>query len=133
VSRRPPPPPPSGADRRRHPRIELIASVEIARGDEVFVMTATNVSMGGVFLEGAPEEHPELARGVEVSLTLAVAGREDRGGPGRAPPPPQVVRARGKIVRVQQGAPGSPAGFGVVLTQIGADDVARLRTLVGSG
>lgn len=46
-----PPPPPSRADTRRHPRLELYASVELHAERETLILPARDISLGGVYLE----------------------------------------------------------------------------------
>jgi hypothetical protein len=57
------PPPPPGAERRRTHRVELLAQVQLRRGDgEVFLLPVTNISAGGAFLR--------LQSGVGISSLL---------------------------------------------------------------
>jgi PilZ domain len=120
-------------NRRAHPRIELVATVEVAAGgDDLIVLTATNLSMGGVFLEANPSDYPVFRRGVIVDLSISLADSasvDDKSG-GHAPPPPQVVRAKGKIVRIQMPAPDTPSGYGIVITDLPPSEVPRLHALL---
>jgi hypothetical protein len=98
VSGRTPPPPP-GAERRRSERIEILAQVELRRGDgEVVLLPVANISAGGVLLR---VDRGMLLRGVrvgdQVGIYLDLGGdlsfeveaevvRVDLlGGPGRTP------------------------------------------------
>jgi hypothetical protein len=119
-------------NRRAHPRVELVATVEVAASDgELVVLTATNLSMGGVFLEANPLEHPTLRRGVLVDLSISLADSADASDSSpHAPPPPQVVRAKGKIVRIQMPAPNIPSGYGLVITELPQAEVPRLHALL---
>lgn len=49
-ARRQPPPPPGTANRRKYPRYELLAQVELDRAGEVALLEVGNVSMGGLFV-----------------------------------------------------------------------------------
>jgi hypothetical protein len=119
-------------NRRAHPRVELVATVEVAAGgDDLIVLTATNLSMGGVFLEATPSDYPIFRRGVLVDLSISLADSASVDDTGSsAPPPPQVVRAKGKIVRIQMPAPDTPSGFGIVITDLAKEDVPRLHALL---
>jgi Tfp pilus assembly protein PilZ len=49
------PPPPPGSERRRTHRVELLAQVQLRRGDgEVFLLPVANISAGGAFLRLEP-------------------------------------------------------------------------------
>ncbi len=126
--------PPS--NRREHPRVELVATVEVAAAEgELIVLTATNLSVGGLFLETDPGEFPVLRRGILLGLTISLADSasvdEDASLPASAaPPPPQVVRCRGKIVRIQNKAADAPGGFGVVIVDLPASELHALHALL---
>lgn len=63
------PPPPPGAERRRTNRVELLAQVQLRRGDgEVFLLPVVNISAGGAFLR--------LEAGVGIS-SLVVGDQVD--------------------------------------------------------
>ena len=63
------PPPPPGAERRRTHRVELLAQVQLRRGDgEVFLLPVSNISVGGAFLR--------LEAGVGIS-SLVVGDQVD--------------------------------------------------------
>jgi hypothetical protein len=112
--------------------VELVATVEIAAGGEdLIVLTATNLSMGGVFLEAKPSDFPNFRRGVLVDLSISLADSASVDETSNsAPPPPQVVRAKGKIVRIQMPAPDTPSGFGIVITDLSPADVPKLHALL---
>jgi hypothetical protein len=112
--------------------VELVATVEVAASDgDLIVLTATNLSMGGVFLEAKPSDYPIFRRGVLVELSISLADSADVSDTSHAaPPPPQVVRAKGKIVRIQMPAPDTPSGFGVVITDLPQSEVPRLHALL---
>jgi hypothetical protein len=110
-----------------------VATVEVAAGGEdIVVLTATNLSMGGVFLEANPSDYPLFRRGVQVELVISLADSVDvaDGDNPHAPPPPQVVHARGKIVRIQMPAPDTPSGYGIVLSDLPPTEVPRLHALL---
>jgi hypothetical protein len=95
--RRPPPPP--GAERRRSERVELLAQVQLRRGDgEVALLPVANISAGGVLLRVEPGTMPRGLRvggpvGVYLDLggDLSLDGEAEvvrldlLGGPGRSP------------------------------------------------
>ena len=113
-------PPPLPSERRKHPRVGLIAQVQVKRGGEVEILQARNVSIGGVFLEGEPRNHPQLALGVE--LDLALVPEDDAEGH------PIIMRA--KVARVERGA---QPGFGVSIIRIDTYSQGRLSALVRRG
>src|SRR5687767_12235580 len=54
---------------RKSPRIEVYAQAEI-RGEAIHIMAVRNVSAGGVYLEGTPQEYPGLKPGLEFDLMI---------------------------------------------------------------
>lgn len=110
-------------NRREHPRVELVATVEVAAGSEVMLLTAKNLSAGGVFLEGRPADYPALRRGTAVNMTIAMEATETP-RPGAPPPPPLVARVHGKIVRA------ADDGFGVVLVDVTAAELHKVHALI---
>jgi hypothetical protein len=122
-------------NRRAHPRVELVATVEVAAGgDDVIVLTATNLSMGGVFLEANPSDYPILRRGVQVDLVISLADSvdvEDEARSHAAPPPPQILHVKGKIVRIQMPAPDTPSGYGVVISDLDPAERPKMQALLG--
>jgi len=122
----------SPENRRAHPRVELVATVEVAAsGGELIILTATNLSIGGVFLEANPSDFPLFRRGVLVELSISLADSaalEDEDA--SIAPPPHLVHARGKIVRIQVPAPGTPAGYGIVLTDLPPAELDTLKALL---
>ena len=89
----PPAPPPSGSNQRKHPRFELLASVELRRGAESLILPARNLSLGGVFLgsDGSDLSAFKLNETLEVLLFDAVDDTR----------PP--VRATASVVRHDEG------------------------------
>src|SRR5262245_374000 len=111
-------PPPLPSERRQHPRVDLIAQVQVKRGGDVEILQARNVSLGGVFLEGEAKNHPHLAIGVE--LDLALQPEDDPEG--------QPILMRAKVARVERG--GAMPGFGLSIIRIDANSQSRLAALV---
>lgn len=91
------PPPPPGAERRVHPRHDVMVSVEVAHDDVIVIAALTNISHGGAFIE-LPDPEP-VAVGVRVRIHVAVAGHD--------------VVEEAKVVRVSRGV---PAGFALAWT-----------------
>ena len=93
------PPPPPGSERRRTHRVDLLAQVQMRRGDgEVFLLPVGNISVGGAFLKLEPGiAIPDLRTGDRVNIFLdlgsdftvdidaSVLRIDLQGGPGRAP------------------------------------------------
>ena len=66
------PPPPPGSERRRTHRVELLAQVQLRRGDgEVFLLPVSNISAGGAFLRLEPGVGiSRLVVGDQVDISL---------------------------------------------------------------
>src|SRR5688500_9021997 len=94
---------------RKSPRIDVYVQAEV-RGREVRIMGVRNVSAGGVYLEGTPEEYPEFCPGTE--LNLVIFGTEE----GAGDDPEFQIRCRAKVIRIDPGFEGKrPPGFGVTI------------------
>lgn len=70
-----PPPPPGSDERRIAERLEILAQIDLRRGDDddVQVLEATNISIGGMFVrvdEGYEEFSVEVGDTVSVYLNL---------------------------------------------------------------
>lgn len=116
----PPPPPPSGTERRAHPRIEVLAQVQVARDAEVHIMSARNLSRSGIFLNGNPAEMPDLKVGLHVELMIFAA--DDAG---------EDVTSMAHIVRVEDGStPGTVSGFALTFIDLDLPTVRRLERLI---
>lgn len=120
-AKRPPPPPP-GREQRRHPRIGILAQVELSKGGEIQILSARNASLGGLFLEAAPSDFPDLVPGVVVHVGLFSS--ED--GTER-------VRGEATVVRIDGGTPGvRPAGFGLMWRTLDPETAEALARFLGS-
>ncbi|MBK6848600.1 MAG: PilZ domain-containing protein [Proteobacteria bacterium] len=109
------------SDRRAHPRLDLLAQVQVTRASEVYVLSTLNVSRGGLFLQCVPAEAPDLKVGLDVEVLIFAPGEtiED-------------VVARARVARIDDGrAPGALAGFGLRFTQLDAENTRRLEKLIG--
>src|SRR5262245_21186635 len=105
---------------RRSPRIEVYAQAEV-RGDEIHIMAVRNVSAGGVYLEGTPQEYPELKPGVEFDMVIF--GSEE----GMGDDPDFNINCRARIIRIDEGFPGKrPPGFGCTIDPSDQDNRDRL-------
>lgn len=101
-------------DRRVHPRYELFAQIQLSRDAEVYVMSTENISEGGVFVQGDPEDFPSLEVGSEVELLLFPAENLML-----------ELSCRARVVRVQQGAGAVPPGYGLMFSDV--DQAIRER------
>jgi hypothetical protein len=118
---RKPPPPPPGAPARRHPRFELIAQVELRRGEEVVVLPVGNISAGGVFVKLERGASLGLSSGDAVSVFVAAEeGDEDL-----------AFGMDAVVVHVDGGGGDRPAGVGLMWTSTDAAPVAILSRLLG--
>jgi hypothetical protein len=73
-------------DLRRHPRFELLVQVEVRRGDELVILPARNLSLGGIYLNSDGNDLSAFAAGSLVELLLFDAADESR--------PPLAARAQ---------------------------------------
>jgi hypothetical protein len=116
--------PEENTNRRRSPRIEVFAQAEI-KGQDVRIMEVRNVSSGGIYLVGTPEEYPDITRGLDIELVIF--GSEE--GIGDDPDFNIVCQAR--IIRVDEGFPGKrPPGFGATIDPVDEDNRERLTKLL---
>ena len=112
------------SDRRRSPRIAIFAQAEVI-GQEIYIMEVRNISASGVFLEGPPDEYPDLTPGVE--LGLAIFADEE----GSKDDLDANIACHARIVRIDLGDPGNrPAGFGATIDPIDDENRARLIKLL---
>jgi hypothetical protein len=109
---------------RRSPRIEVYAQAQV-RGSEVYIIAVRNVSAGGVYLEGTPEQYPELKPGVEFQLVIF--GSEE----GMGDDPDFNITCKGRVIRVDQGYAGKrPPGFGCTIDPVDQNNRDRLTNLL---
>jgi hypothetical protein len=114
----------TAADRRSSPRIEIFAQAEVI-GQEIYIMEVRNISSSGVFLEGPPDDYPDLTPGVD--LGLAIFANEE----GKEAAPDANIACRARIVRVDTGEPGNhPPGFGATIDPIDDENRERLMRLL---
>ncbi|HVV83158.1 MAG TPA: PilZ domain-containing protein [Kofleriaceae bacterium] len=100
------PPPPPGAERRAHPRHDVVVSVELAHDDTIAIASLLNISHGGAFVE--LDDLEAIAIGVRVRIQLAVDG----------------LRAS-ELARVVRVSSGAPTGFALAWSEPGAA-IARI-------
>jgi len=100
-------------EQRAHPRLELLAQVQVTRDSECHVMETLNISRGGMFLLGTPDQYPDLVVGTAVELLVFSA--EDPEG--------EDLALEAEIVRL---AAGGRPGFGAKFINV---DLERARRL----
>jgi hypothetical protein len=83
------PPPPPKKDGRKHPRYEMMASVEVHSGAETVILPARNISLGGVYLARDGHDLSGFGLGAELQL-LVFDALDERHEP---------VRLAGQVVR----------------------------------
>jgi hypothetical protein len=116
--------PTSDSNRRRAPRIEVFAQAEI-KGQEVRIMEVRNVSSGGIYLVGTPQEYPDLKPGLD--LELLIFGSEE----GMGDDPDFNIICHARIIRVDEGfAEKRPPGFGATIDPKDEDNRERLTKLL---
>jgi hypothetical protein len=81
MTQRAKPPPPPGAERRQHPRYDVLAQVEIRGGEDTLVVPVRNISVGGLYVD---LEEPEpgalgssLAAGQRATIFLDASDLEE--------------------------------------------------------
>lgn len=111
-------------ERRKHLRIALLAQVEIPHDGSVVLLTAYNLSEGGMFLAAAPHECPWLVAGASVELAIALA---EEGG--QEPDEDDLlVQARGRVLwRV---ADQHPPGLGIAFEEMDEANRAQLSVMI---
>jgi hypothetical protein len=86
-----PTPPPPPRPERRHPRFELLASVELHTGAETLILPARNLSLGGVFLGNDGHDLKRFRIGMTLEVLVFDGVDEEK--------PP--VRSTAQVVRHQ--------------------------------
>ena len=116
--------PEPSSNRRTSPRIEVFAQAEVKARD-VQIMEVRNVSSGGVYLVGTPQEYPDLIPGKD--LGVVIFGSEE----GLGDDPDFNIICHARIIRVDEGNPGKrPPGFGATIDPVDDDNRERLTRLL---
>jgi hypothetical protein len=116
--------PEPATNRRRAPRIEVFAQAEV-RARDVQIMEVRNLSAGGIYLVGTPDQYPELTPGRD--LGLVIFGSED----GMGDDPDFNISCQARIIRIDEGFPGKrPPGFGATIDPEGEENRERLTKLL---
>jgi hypothetical protein len=112
------------SNNRKSPRIEVYAQAEV-RGQEISIMAVRNVSAGGVYLEGTPDEYPALTPGSEIDLVIF--GAEE----GQGEDPEFQIMCKARIIRIDPGFAGKrPPGFGCTIDPVDQENRDRLTNLL---
>ena len=116
--------PETTSNRRTSPRIEVFAQAEVKARD-VHIMEVRNVSSGGVYLVGTPQQYPDLTPGRD--LGIVIFGSEE----GLGDDPDFNISCHARIIRVDEGNPGRrPPGFGATIDPVDEDNRERLTKLL---
>jgi hypothetical protein len=114
----------TAANRRTSPRIEVFAQAEV-KAHDVQIMEVRNVSSGGIYLVGTPDQYPELTPGRD--LGLLIFGSEE----GVGDDPDFNISCHARIIRIDPGNPGKrPPGFGATIDPVDEDARDRLAKLL---
>jgi uncharacterized protein (TIGR02266 family) len=97
----------TAVERRRSERAPVTVRIEYATVDALFSDFTRNINEGGIFVE--TDEPIPLDEKVELRLRL--------------PGTPELVHARGRVVRVEPAGEGSAAGIAIEFEQL--DGAAR--------
>lgn len=101
-----------GAERRRHPRYEILAQVKLARGDTTYVLDVENISETGACVRWHEAKAPPwLSLGKRVTMDML------------APELPRALALAGEIVHV---GGGTPIQFGVRFDEVLPEGSAEL-------
>jgi uncharacterized protein (TIGR02266 family) len=95
----------AAVERRRSERAPVTVRIEYSTVDALFSDFTRNINEGGIFVE--TEEAIPLEEKVELKLRL--------------PGSPEVVHARGRVVRIEPGSETSPAGIAIEFDQLDGD------------
>jgi hypothetical protein len=111
-------------ERRRNPRIEILAQAEVI-GQEIRIMEVRDISLGGIFLVGTPDEYPDLTPGVDLDLAISASEAD------AAEDPDANVACHARIIRVDKGDAGNrPPGFGATIAPVDDENRERLTKLL---
>lgn len=108
------------ADRRRHPRVALVAQAQLSSMGEVHLLEVGNASRTGLFLCGAPPLHPDLRLDAVVEITVTQLDHPESAG----------VSFAARVVRVQPD--GDCPGFGLAVELIDEQSAHVLDSLLGA-
>jgi hypothetical protein len=103
VSRRPPPPP--GSERRKHPRFELLAQIELRAGGEIELVDLADISAGGGFIQLDRGSDLVLEPGQTIRVALSVGDDGELG-----------FETDAEVVRRVPPSSGRGAGYGLMWT-----------------
>ena len=112
------------SERRAAQRFEIFAQANVVSVEDVYVMSVRNISGAGAFLEGLPEEHADLAPGVEIEVAISATAL------GMGDDEVLNIDCRGRVVRVELRSANSAGGFGISLEPKTAEDQERLGDLL---
>jgi len=108
-------------ERRKHPRLSVMAQVQLTHDAEVHILEAANVSRGGLFLSGNPPDYPDLVAGADVDLVIFANNADEL----------DAHASRARIARIEpETHEHQPAGFGLAFTAIDERNVTRLERLI---
>lgn len=110
-------------ERRRHPRIELLAQVQLSHAHEVHTLSTLDVSLCGLFVLGSPGQFDDLEVGASVDVVLYPT-------PELADAGAHEVRASARIARVEPEGGVRRAGFGLELDRIDNDNLRHLAAMI---
>ena len=96
----------TGTEKRAHPRVPLVAKVDVESEGYGFLAVAQDISAGGMRIASA---NP-LPVGTSIELTFVIPG------------PERKIRVRAVVRHVVEGS-----AMGVQFQNLSADDVAALR------
>lgn len=104
------------SNRRRFERQPFVVRVAYATIDELFSEFSRDINEGGLFIE---TEQPRAA-GTEVSMCFTLPGSDD------------IVKTRGRVVRVSDGTADEPVGMGIEFDPLDRDASGAIDRLVRS-
>lgn len=106
-------------DRRRHPRVDLLAQAQVSSMGEVYLLTVRNASRTGLYLDGPPGRHPELQ--LDIAVDVQITPLEQ---PEAAP-----IGLQARVVRIDHD-PERP-GFALEIEVMDDRSAVALEALLG--
>ena len=104
-------------EQRSAPRVELFAQVQVSNESDIYIMSTSNISLGGVFIQGDPQEYPEIQADMVLDLVIFPTEELDA----------TDVHLSAKVVRISA---DEDAGFGLQFASISEEQTTALERLL---
>lgn len=104
-------------ERREHPRLDLVAQIELTRGGDVWLVGVRDISGGGLFIELAAGEYARVRAGERLRVVLDLG-------------PDLRLETEAEVVRTEPGGAGGGGGFAIMWVTEDPADVATLARIL---